>query len=109
MMVVVVMGVAGSGKSTIAPLIAKGLGGNYAEGDRFHPPANIAKMSGNKSTTFTFYPPGAEFMNEALSPPSIVCEGGTSTPAGKGWRIWHPAVSQPMPVAARSMAQSAHF
>ncbi|MBL8836898.1 MAG: gluconokinase, partial [Alphaproteobacteria bacterium] len=44
-MVVVVMGVAGCGKTTIGPLLAKALGGDYAEGDQFHPPANIAKMS----------------------------------------------------------------
>ncbi|MFI1028351.1 gluconokinase [Streptomyces sp. NPDC020951] len=42
---VVVMGVAGTGKTTIGPLLAAGLGVPYAEGDRFHPPANIAKMS----------------------------------------------------------------
>ena len=45
MMVVVVMGVAGSGKSTVGALIAEALGADFAEGDRFHPPANIEKMS----------------------------------------------------------------
>lgn len=45
MMVVVVMGVAGSGKSTVGPLLAKALGGDFAEGDKFHPAANVAKMS----------------------------------------------------------------
>ncbi|MFE6978742.1 gluconokinase [Streptomyces sp. NPDC057682] len=43
--VVVVMGVAGTGKTTIGPLLADALGVPYAEGDDFHPPANIAKMS----------------------------------------------------------------
>ncbi|WP_274556416.1 gluconokinase [Streptomyces spiramyceticus] len=43
--VVVVMGVAGTGKTTIGPLLADRLGVPYAEGDDFHPPANIAKMS----------------------------------------------------------------
>ncbi|MEV6650635.1 gluconokinase [Streptomyces sp. NPDC051219] len=43
--VVVVMGVAGTGKTTIGPLLAEALGVPYAEGDDFHPPANIAKMS----------------------------------------------------------------
>ena len=43
--VVVVMGVAGSGKSTIAALLAERLGWAYVDGDSFHPPANIAKMS----------------------------------------------------------------
>ncbi|MFF3332088.1 gluconokinase [Streptomyces sp. NPDC002888] len=43
--VVVVMGVAGTGKTTIGPLLAARLGVPYAEGDDFHPEANIVKMS----------------------------------------------------------------
>jgi gluconokinase len=43
--VVVVMGVAGTGKTTIGPLLAARLGVPYAEGDDFHPRANITKMS----------------------------------------------------------------
>jgi gluconokinase len=43
--VVVVMGVAGTGKTTIGPLLAARLGVPYAEGDDFHPKANIDKMS----------------------------------------------------------------
>ncbi|KPC59352.1 gluconokinase [Streptomyces chattanoogensis] len=43
--VIVVMGVAGTGKTTIGPLVAAALGVPYAEGDDFHPPTNIAKMS----------------------------------------------------------------
>ena len=42
---VVVMGVAGSGKSTIAEAIRDQLGYFMAEGDDFHPQANIEKMS----------------------------------------------------------------
>ncbi|WP_455358084.1 gluconokinase [Streptomyces sp. SYSU K21746] len=42
--VIVVMGVAGTGKTTIGPLLAEALGVPYAEGDDFHPPANIARM-----------------------------------------------------------------
>lgn len=40
----VVMGVAGSGKSTVARLFADRLGRPMAEADDFHPEANIAKM-----------------------------------------------------------------
>jgi gluconokinase len=43
--VIVVMGVSGSGKSTVGGLLAERLGVPYAEADDFHPPANIAKMS----------------------------------------------------------------
>lgn len=40
----VVMGVAGSGKSTVARRVAERFGWEYAEGDDFHPPANVDKM-----------------------------------------------------------------
>jgi len=41
---VVVMGVSGSGKSTVGELLAKRLGWEMIEGDRLHPPANVEKM-----------------------------------------------------------------
>lgn len=44
-MVVVVMGVAGSGKTTIGRQLAAELGWKFADADDFHPPANVAKMS----------------------------------------------------------------
>ncbi len=43
--VVVVMGVSGTGKSTVGELLAGELGVPYAEADAFHPPVNIAKMT----------------------------------------------------------------
>jgi gluconokinase len=49
--VVVVMGVAGTGKTTIGSLLAARLGVPYAEGDDFHPPANIAWMSAGTPLT----------------------------------------------------------
>ena len=42
---VVVMGVAGCGKSTVSEAIRDGLDFVMAEGDNFHPQANIDKMS----------------------------------------------------------------
>jgi gluconokinase len=47
----VVMGVSGSGKSTIADHLAKRLGWRYEDGDRFHPPDNVAKMSAGHPLT----------------------------------------------------------
>nr|WP_286219437.1 gluconokinase [Paraoerskovia sediminicola] len=38
------MGVAGSGKTTVAALLAGRTGRRYAEADDFHPPANVEKM-----------------------------------------------------------------
>jgi gluconokinase len=40
----VVMGVSGSGKTTVAELLAKQLAWPFMEGDRLHPPANVEKM-----------------------------------------------------------------
>src|SRR3984957_6915204 len=40
----VVMGVSGSGKTTVAERLAKQLGWPFMEGDRLHPPANVEKM-----------------------------------------------------------------
>ena len=42
--ILVVMGVSGSGKSTVAGALAERLGWPLAEGDEFHSPENIAKM-----------------------------------------------------------------
>lgn len=42
--ILIVMGVSGSGKSTVAMELAKNLGWQFAEGDDFHSPANVAKM-----------------------------------------------------------------
>ena len=44
-MIVVVMGVSGSGKTTLGRALARELGAEFLEGDRFHPEANVAKMS----------------------------------------------------------------
>jgi gluconokinase len=45
MTVTVVMGVTGSGKTTVGVRLAQKLGVEYAEADTFHPKANIEKMS----------------------------------------------------------------
>ncbi len=47
----VLMGVAGTGKTTLAALLGDRLGWPTAEGDDFHPAANIAKMSAGTPLT----------------------------------------------------------
>ncbi len=44
MTVIVMMGVSGVGKTTIGRGLAETLGWGYAEGDSYHPPANVEKM-----------------------------------------------------------------
>ena len=43
-MVIVLMGVSGSGKTTVGKRLATELGWKFIEGDDFHPPANVQKM-----------------------------------------------------------------
>ena len=43
-MVVVLMGVSGSGKTTVGKILARELGWTFVEADDFHPRANVEKM-----------------------------------------------------------------
>lgn len=45
---ILIMGVSGSGKSTIGKMLADRLAGAFLEADEFHPTANIDKMSRGK-------------------------------------------------------------
>jgi gluconokinase len=47
----IVMGVSGSGKTTVGELLAKHLGQPFYDGDDFHPAANIAKMAAGHPLT----------------------------------------------------------
>src|SRR5258707_274802 len=47
----VVMGVSGSGKSTIGEKLAQRLGWSFEDADRFHPASNVAKMSAGQPLT----------------------------------------------------------
>jgi carbohydrate kinase (thermoresistant glucokinase family) len=49
--IVVVMGVSGFGKTTVAVLLASALGSQFQEGDDLHPAANVDKMSSGKPLT----------------------------------------------------------
>lgn len=44
-MILVLMGVSGSGKTTVGQLIAKALNCDFIEGDALHPAANVEKMA----------------------------------------------------------------
>lgn len=48
---IIVMGVSGSGKSTIGALLAEALGCPFADADGFHPAANVAKMASGQPLT----------------------------------------------------------
>jgi gluconokinase len=44
-MIVVLMGVCGSGKTTVGRALAASLQWHFLDADEFHPPANVAKMA----------------------------------------------------------------
>ena len=48
---IVVMGVSGSGKSTVGAALARRLGVPFADADAFHPQSNIAKMAAGEPLT----------------------------------------------------------
>lgn len=62
----VVMGVCGSGKTTVGAALAGRLGLPFADADDLHPPANVARMR-----------------PAPRSPTPTACPG--STPSGPGW------------------------
>ena len=49
--VLVIMGVSGSGKSTVAGILGGRLNWDLEEGDDLHPPANVAKMAAGQALT----------------------------------------------------------
>lgn len=75
----VVMGVAGSGKTTVATLLAQRLGTEYAEADRFHPQANIDKMSAGTPLTDDDRWPWLEAIRDWLSSEAEAGRSGVVT------------------------------
>ena len=49
--VIVVMGVAGCGKTAIGSLLAQRMGCRFIEGDSLHPPENVARMASGRPLT----------------------------------------------------------
>jgi carbohydrate kinase (thermoresistant glucokinase family) len=50
-MIIVVMGVCGSGKTTVGRELARAMGADFIEGDDLHPASNRAKMSSGQPLT----------------------------------------------------------
>ncbi|KAB8166507.1 AAA family ATPase [Streptomyces sp. 3MP-14] len=76
---VVVMGVSGVGKTTVARPLAERLGVPFAEADDFHSPANIAKMSAGTPLTDEDREPWLEAIGRWLRERRESGEGGVVT------------------------------
>jgi gluconokinase len=64
--IVVVMGVSGSGKSTIGALLAARLGWEFLDADEYHPAPNVAKMAAGIPLADADRRPWLERLNEEL-------------------------------------------
>jgi len=64
--IIVVMGVTGSGKTTIGTLLAQQLGWNYADADDFHSPGNKEKMSRGIALTDADREPWLRSIHDAM-------------------------------------------
>jgi len=65
-MIVVLFGVAGSGKTTIGHLLAEELGWNFYDADEFHPASNLEKMGQGIALTDADRWPWLETLRELL-------------------------------------------
>lgn len=77
--ILVFMGVSGTGKSTVAALLAGKLGWTFQEGDELHPDANIAKMAAGHALTDADRAPWLELIAEWIDERIAQGESGIVT------------------------------
>ena len=65
-MIVLVMGVAGVGKTTIGEALATALGARFIDADDYHPPENVAKMKAGVPLDDADRQPWLRRLNEVL-------------------------------------------
>jgi gluconokinase len=64
---IIVMGVSGSGKTSVGRSLAEHLGWDFYDADDFHPPANIAKMTDGIPLNDSDRAPWLDALNELIS------------------------------------------
>ncbi len=65
-MIIVVMGICGSGKTTLGRLLAEHLGYRFVEGDDYHTPEHVAKMAAGKPLSDADRWPWLRRLSEAM-------------------------------------------
>ena len=115
----VLMGVAGCGKSSVGAALAARIGGSYCDGDDLHPPRNIEKMSRGEPLSDADRWPWLDLVGAALAAPEGVLIIGCSAlrrvyreritaAAGAPVTFLHLAGSRAV-IEARMSARQGHF
>ena len=109
-MIVIVAGIAGSGKTTVGERLARRMGCEFADGDRFHSPAAVAKMHDGVPLTDDDRWPwldaiGAWIDQEDAAGKSAVVVSGTCLSSRK---VCRRASSQRPALASASTYQNVH-
>jgi carbohydrate kinase (thermoresistant glucokinase family) len=118
---IIVMGVSGSGKSTIGALLAEVLGWPFADADGFHPAANVAKMAAGTPLTDADRWPWLDAIaahigasRTAGQPVVVACSAlrrayRERLRAGHGDLIFLHLAGAPAVIAERQAARQGHF
>jgi gluconokinase len=118
---IIVMGVSGSGKSTIGALLAERLGWPFADADGFHPAANVAKMAAGQPLTDADRGPWLDAIaahigasRTAEQPVVVACSAlrrayRDRLRAGHGDLIFLHLAGAPEVIATRQAARQGHF
>ena len=118
---IIVMGVSGSGKSTIGALLAEKLGWPFADADGFHPPENVAKMASGQPLTDADRWPWLDAIaahigaaRQAGQPVVVACSAlrrayRDRLRAGHGDLLFLHLSGAPEVIAARQAARQGHF
>lgn len=75
---VVVMGVAGCGKTAVGAALAKAIGARFIEGDRLHPPENIERMARGEPLTDDLRAGWLDAVGQAVRAAVLGGEGGVA-------------------------------